>query len=110
MQRRVALARALATGPGLLLLDEPFVSTDHRLAAELRQVVARSIARHGPTTILVSHEPRDAAHLADRVIRIEGRPVRIGQDERITPSRDARSPGDIARISARLEEPRRPRD
>ena len=104
MQRRVALARALAVNSRLLLLDEPFVSLDRKLARDLTEVLATLIADRHPTVILVSHDPEDAAALADRVIRIAGRPARVVLDEPIPQSRADRSPADIRRIAARLEE------
>ncbi|KKB07466.1 ABC transporter ATP-binding protein [Devosia chinhatensis] len=79
MQRRVALARALATRSGLLLLDEPFVSLDRQLAGEMRTLLAGVIARLGPTMLLVTHDPEDAAHLADSAVILSGRPVRIAR-------------------------------
>lgn len=105
MQRRVALARALAVAPQLLLLDEPFVSLDRALARDLQDVVARLIARHRPTMILVSHDPEDAARLADRVIRLEGRPARIVRDMAIRAPRAARNRTEVGRIAAAIEQP-----
>ena len=80
MQRRVALARALAANPALLLLDEPFVSLDAALAADMRALVAQVIARNQPTMLLVTHDIEDALALADRVVVLAGRPVRIERD------------------------------
>ena len=70
MQRRVALARALAVSSRLLLLDEPFVSLDRKLARELQALVASVVDRLGLTVLLVTHDPYDAAVLADRVITL----------------------------------------
>jgi ABC-type nitrate/sulfonate/bicarbonate transport system ATPase subunit len=80
MQRRVALARALALNAGLLLLDEPFVSLDRVLVAEMYGLIASSAAAHRPTMILVTHMPEDAAVLADRVLVLSGRPAGIAAD------------------------------
>ena len=77
MQRRVALARALATNPRLLLLDEPFVSLDPALVDDMHQLLADIIAATGATVIFASHNAADAARLADRVITLEGRPAHI---------------------------------
>ena len=77
MQRRVALARALATNARLLLLDEPFVSLDRDLVADMHRLVAGIIETSRPTIILASHDTADAARLATRVITLEGRPARI---------------------------------
>ena len=80
MQRRLGLARAIAAGSGLLLLDEPFVSLDRAVVLDL-QTLFRDIfkAKH-PTVIVVSHDPEDAARLADRVVILAGRPARITAD------------------------------
>lgn len=80
MQRRVALARALASGSGLLLLDEPFASLDVALAQEMQSLVAEMIAVEQPTVILVTHSPEEAARLAQRVVVLEGRPARVVSD------------------------------
>lgn len=76
MQRRVALARALATNAEFLLLDEPFVSLDAARVTELRRLLAGLIDSTGATVLLVTHMPDDAAALADRVVLLEGRPAR----------------------------------
>ena len=77
MQRRVALARAFATNPGYLLLDEPFVSLDSGLVEDMHQLLGALIAKSGATVIFASHHASDAARLADRVITLQGRPARI---------------------------------
>lgn len=76
MQRRVALARAIATNPRLLLLDEPFISLDRALVDDMHQLIADLAATSGATIILASHHPEDAARLATRVITLAGRPAR----------------------------------
>lgn len=69
-QRRVALARALARHPSLVLLDEPFSALDaplrHRLARDLRRLQRET----GIATVLVTHDPEEAALLADEIIVI----------------------------------------
>lgn len=64
---RVALARALAAEPEVLLLDEPLAALDAAAAPELRQLLAQTVRELGVTTVLVSHDVLDAALLADRV-------------------------------------------
>lgn len=64
---RVALARALAAGPEVLLLDEPLAALDAAAAPELRQLIAATVREERLTTVLVSHDVLDAALLADRV-------------------------------------------
>lgn len=68
--RRVALARALATEPRLLLLDEPLTGLDVASRVEVRRAIREATA--GTTTVLVAHDPVDALALADRVVVLEG--------------------------------------
>jgi molybdate transport system ATP-binding protein len=75
--QRVAVARALAAEPRLLLLDEPLSALDVSVAAELRGTLAGVLA--GRTTVLVTHDALDAYLLADRVaVMHEGRVVEQG--------------------------------
>ena len=83
MQRRLGLARALAAGSGLLLLDEPFVSLDRAVVLDLQALFLQGFAAERPTVIVVSHDPEDAARLADRVVVLAGRPARITADFRL---------------------------
>ena len=80
MQRRVALARAFSVNARLLLLDEPFVSLDRELVAEMHQVFGQLIAEARPTVVFVSHLIDDAARLADRAILLADRPAKIVAD------------------------------
>jgi NitT/TauT family transport system ATP-binding protein len=77
MKQRAALARALAAGPGVLLCDEPFGSLDaltrERLYAQLQELHGDT----GATVLFVTHNTREAACLADRVIVLSARPARV---------------------------------
>ena len=67
-QQRIALARALATSPGLLLLDEPLSALDALERVRLRQEI-RSLQRTlGVTTIMVTHDQEEALSVADRIV------------------------------------------
>lgn len=77
MQRRVALARAIAHEPQLLLLDEPFVSLDRPAAEQLHDLLLRYWVRAKPTIVLVSHNLDEALALADRVLFLGGHPATV---------------------------------
>ncbi|WP_138417780.1 sulfate/molybdate ABC transporter ATP-binding protein [Sinomonas gamaensis] len=67
--QRIAVARALATEPRLLLLDEPFAALDVAAAPALRRLLRRVLA--GRTALVITHEVLDAHLLADRVVVLE---------------------------------------
>ena len=70
-QRRVALARALACRPSLLLMDEPFSALDAPVRSRLQREMRLLQREAGLTTVLVTHDPEEAALLADDVVVIE---------------------------------------
>lgn len=70
--QRVAVARALASEPELLLLDEPFAALDVDAAPALRAMLRRVLRDSGRTALLVTHDPLDALVLADRVVVLSG--------------------------------------
>jgi iron(III) transport system ATP-binding protein len=83
-QQRVALARALAPKPAVLLLDEPLSALDAKVREDLRAEIKDLQSRLGITTIMVTHDQREAMEVADRIVvmnrgRIEqiGRPVEL---------------------------------
>ena len=69
---RVALARALATDPALLVLDEPMAALDVTARAQMRALVARRTAEQGLTVLVVTHDILDVTALADDVIVLQG--------------------------------------
>lgn len=77
MKRRVALARALAVEPDLLLLDEAFSALDVGLSREMQQLVRLDAQERGVTVVLVTHDLSEAVRLADRAVVLAGRPGRI---------------------------------
>ena len=103
MQRRLGLARALLVNPGLLLLDEPFVSLDRAVVRDLQTLVANLIVHSGATTVLVSHDPGDAARLATRAVLVTGRPVRILADLPLDRAPAARSRSDCSQLEDLIE-------
>jgi NitT/TauT family transport system ATP-binding protein len=80
MKQRVALARALAPDPKVLLVDEPFPALDALTRAKLYGDLQEIFVRTQKTIILVTHDPREAACLGDRVLVFSGRPGRIKAD------------------------------
>ena len=83
MQQRTALARALANGPRMLLMDEPFGALDHQ-TRELMQELLESIWEAERKTVLfVTHDIEEALLLADRVCVMTARPGRLLDDIRV---------------------------
>ncbi|HLY57356.1 MAG TPA: ATP-binding cassette domain-containing protein [Stellaceae bacterium] len=89
MARRVALARAFAVEPTLLLLDEPFVSLDEATASRGRELLLEVWARRPTSILLVTHDLAEATMLADRVLFLSGTPARI-EREAVLPWEDRR--------------------
>jgi NitT/TauT family transport system ATP-binding protein len=83
MKQRVALARALAPDPRLMLIDETFTALDalvrEKLYADLQEILLKT----GMTVISVTHDPREAACLGDRVFVFSSRPATIQREIRV---------------------------
>ncbi|WP_087001878.1 ABC transporter ATP-binding protein [Rhizobium sullae] len=77
LARRAALARAFATEPAVLLLDEPFASLDERTADRLRRLLMTVWSARPTTALMVTHNLREALLLADRVIVLSSRPAHV---------------------------------
>lgn len=77
MQQRVAIPRALAYRPSLMLLDEPFASVDAQTPADLEDLVLAVRDRHGMTVLVVTHDIDDAVYLADRVVVLSPAPATV---------------------------------
>ena len=102
LARRVALARAFAVEPDLLVLDEPLASLDDALAGRLRDEIATLVASRSVMTLLVTHSLDDAIRLGDRLFFLSPRPARIVQEVPIAIPRADRSEAELARIRAEL--------
>jgi molybdate transport system ATP-binding protein len=70
-KQRVALARAMMHRPRLLLLDEPLSALDPKMRSFLREKILEVHREFGMTTLMVSHDEREVAQMADRVVRLE---------------------------------------
>jgi ABC-type nitrate/sulfonate/bicarbonate transport system ATPase subunit len=79
MARRVALARALAFKPDLLVLDEPFASLDGETAMQVKDLLRKTFRDAPVTTLLVTHDEKDLSDLATQAFRLQGRPAQLNR-------------------------------
>lgn len=80
MARRVAIARAFAIEPNLILLDEPFVSLDPEAARRGRALLLAAWCARPTAALLVTHDRDEAAMLADRILLLGGKPTRVVEE------------------------------
>jgi len=98
--QRVALLRALATEPKLLLLDEPLSALDVSVRAEVRRELARQLASFRGVRLLVTHDPLEAFALADSLVVLEhGAVVQSGTPEEVTARPRSRFVADLAGVN-----------
>lgn len=103
LARRVALARAFAIEPDLLVLDEPFVSLDAALAERLRASLIELMSRRPTTTLLVTHSIDEAIGLADRVFLLSPSPARVIAQVPVEHPRTTLSPAELAAARDKLK-------
>lgn len=103
MRQRAALARALAQDARVLLMDEPFGALDALLRDRLHDELERVWRATGITILFVTHNPREAARLADRVVLLSSRPGRVADQLEVELPRPRRmdSP-DVALLAGHL--------
>lgn len=77
MQQRVGIARALATDPAILLMDEPFGSLDAQTAEFLWEELSRIVAETRKTVLFVTHHIDEAIYLSDRIVVLGGNPAGV---------------------------------
>lgn len=98
--QRVALLRALATEPKLLLLDEPLSALDVSVRAEVRRELARQLSSFNGVRVLVTHDPLEAMALADRLVVLErGSVVQTGTPDEVTARPRSRFVADLAGVN-----------
>jgi NitT/TauT family transport system ATP-binding protein len=90
MSRRVALVRAFAVNPDILLMDEPFVSLDAPTARKIQKQLITLWDQQQHTVLFVTHDLREAITLADRLIFLSNSPMTIVRDVKITIPRTQR--------------------
>lgn len=76
-QRRLALARAFAARPDILMMDEPFASLDAATAARMVHLTDAMLEETGAGLVLVTHDPREAVALRARPLTLAGTPARL---------------------------------
>ena len=84
MSRRVALIRAFAVNPDLLLMDEPFVSLDAPTARQVRDLLLLLWQKRPHTVLFVTHDLREAIALADRLVFLSGSPMGCVADIKVS--------------------------
>ncbi|WP_018461936.1 ABC transporter ATP-binding protein [Thermus oshimai] len=94
MQQRVAVIRAFLLEPDLLLMDEPFSALDELTAQRLREELLELWAGQGAAVVFVTHNPLEAAYLADRVALMTSRPGHIAEVVDLRPLPRPRNPDD----------------
>jgi sulfate/thiosulfate transport system ATP-binding protein len=109
-RQRMALARALAVQPRVLLLDEPFGALDAKVRAELRTWLRRLHDEQGVTTVLVTHDQEEAMEVADTIaVMNAGRIEQVGAPREVydAPGTDFVMGflGPVSRIGGRLVRP-----
>ena len=70
-QQRIALARALAPKPELLILDEPFSNLDALLRAQIREEISSIVRKTNTTAIFVTHDIKDALAISDKILVLQ---------------------------------------
>lgn len=90
MSRRVALVRAFAIQPTLLLMDEPFVSLDAPTARRVRQLLIQVWMERPHTVLFVTHDLREAIALADRLVFLSDAPTAVIHEITVDVSRTER--------------------
>lgn len=90
MKQRVSIARALATHPELILMDEPFSALDPKLKNELQQDVIQLIDENHIGIIYVTHDPLEALRLADRILVLSSQGCSIIHEMKIAKKRNER--------------------
>lgn len=98
MQRRASIARAFACEPRILLMDEPFVSLDASAAGRLLALLLDILGKRPATVLFVTHDPREAVMLSDRILVLSEGPTRLVKE--IAVSLDTAARANANRVEA----------
>ena len=79
MQQRLQIARCLAQGPSVLLMDEPFGALDAMTRQDLQDEILRLVAERRTTVVFITHDLEEAIYLGDRVVLLQANPGRIAR-------------------------------
>ncbi|MEM7669116.1 MAG: ATP-binding cassette domain-containing protein [Pseudomonadota bacterium] len=101
MQRRAALARALAVDPGLVLMDEPLVSLDQKNASQMLELIRSRLLETGASAVIATHHKDEALALADRILELGGTPTTLVGNSPSPLDRDARR--DVHNVRAAIQ-------
>lgn len=97
MQQRVSVARGLIVKPDVIFMDEPFGALDELTAMTMREELLGLWHDLGCTVVFVTHNPLEAALLADRIVVMSAQPGRIVHEEHLTDTLSRpRDPDDLA--------------
>jgi NitT/TauT family transport system ATP-binding protein len=106
MKMRVSLARALVTGPNLLLLDEPFAALDDLLRQQLNEELLRIWLQQGWTAVFVTHNVAEAVYLSERILVLGRSPGNVLHDVTVPFGRnrtaDLRGEPEFARLCGQV--------
>jgi NitT/TauT family transport system ATP-binding protein len=102
MKMRVSIARAIASAPGLLLMDEPFAALDEPTRQSLNDDLKRLAREDRITVIFVTHSVTEASYLSDRVLVLSPRPGRIKAEIRLPDDRGDRLSSAFAESQKRV--------
>ncbi len=86
MKMRVSIARALATNPQILLMDEPFAALDEMSRDHLNEEILRLRAEQKWTAVFVTHSVSEAVFLSDRIVVLRPNPGRVHSDFTVEPA------------------------
>lgn len=104
MKRRVSIIRAFAINPDLLLMDEPFVSLDTPMAREVRGLLTQLWQKRPHTVLFVTHDLREAIALADKLIFLTARPMRVLEQVNVAIERNQRNAEFVEQFKRQLLE------